>query len=240
MIKVLVVEDEADLRDTTVSFLSQIGMSARGVGDGAAMAREMDANPPDVVVLDINLPGETGFTLAARLRAAGEVGVIITTARGDATDQIVGLSAGADNYLVKPVDLRVLEAAIRRLAERMRPSAAPEASSGWRLETSAWRLVAPDNRGVDLSVNEHRLLQALCGAGETVVRREVLFSALGKAGDIADGYALNALLNRLRRKVEAALGLPLPLRPVRAEGYVFVGGLVPAREPSGGVGQHQA
>ena len=237
MIKVLVVEDEADLRDTTVSFLRQIGMAARGVGDGAAMAREMDADPPDVVILDVNLPGETGFTLAARLRATGDVGLIMTTARGEATDQIVGLSAGADNYLVKPVDLRVLEAAIRRLAERMHPPAAPDPSSGWRLEASAWQLIAPDNSGVELSVNEHRLLQAVCGAGETVVRREALFAALGKAGDIADGYALNALLNRLRRKVETALGQPLPLRPVRAEGYVFVGGLTLVRETSGGAGQ---
>lgn len=231
MIKVLVVEDEADLRDTVVSFLAQIGMAVRGVADGAALIRELEADPPHVIVLDVNLPGETGFTLAARVRTLGNFGVIMTTARSDATDQIVGLSAGADSYLVKPVNLRVLEAAIRNLAGRVRqPFPQTTTHGGWRLDNSDWRLSAPDGRVVDLSVSEHRLLAAFCGAGESVVRRETLFAGLGKAGDIADGYALNALLNRLRRKVEASLGLSLPLRPVRAEGYVFAGGLTLSRE----------
>ncbi len=232
MIKVLVVEDEADLRDTVVSFLTQIGMSVRGVADGAALIRELEADPPHVIVLDVNLPGETGFTLAARVRTLGNFGVIMTTARSDATDQIVGLTAGADSYLVKPVNLRVLEAAIRNLAGRVRQPFPQTTAGGWRLDSSDWRLSAPDGRVVDLSVSEHRLLAAFCGAGESVVRRETLFAGLGKAGDIADGYALNALLNRLRRKVEASLGLSLPLRPVRAEGYVFAGGLTLSRDLS--------
>jgi len=218
MIRVVVVEDEADLRDSVVKFLSRRGMEVRGVGDGRALTAELARAPADVVVLDVNLPGETGFVLAARLRALQQVGVIMMTARTEVTDQIVGLSTGADSYLTKPVNLGVLEAAIRSLAGRLQDLRPPDSagpSGRWRLDVSGWRLIAPDGREAALSTNEFRILKTLVGAGD-LVRRETLFAALGKEGGIADGYSLNTLLNRLRRKAEADCGAALPLKPVRA------------------------
>lgn len=229
MIRVVVVEDEADLRDSVVKFLCRMGMNARGAADGRALTAELAREPADVVVLDVNLPGETGFALAARLRALQRIGVIMMTARTEVTDQIVGLSAGADSYLTKPVDLRVLEAAIRSLAGRLGgghvAQTVAKPPGPWRLDAGAWSLISPEGRQVALSSNELRVLKVMSGGGDELVRREALFAALGKAGDIADGFSLNALLNRLRRKVEAGCGAPLPLKPIRAEGYVFAGGL---------------
>ncbi len=118
-IKVIIVEDEGALRSSVVSFLSATGMDVRGVADGLSFDLLWKCWPADVVVLDIGLPGEDGISIAARLQTDTPPGIIILTARSSSKDHVDGLIAGADAYLVKPLDLRVLESTIRNLARRL-------------------------------------------------------------------------------------------------------------------------
>lgn len=111
-VEVLIVEDDDDLRDTLCRYFQRCGMEV--IGAEAAEAVPADVTVFDVAVCDINLPNESGFSLAAHLHQTTNIGIIMLTARGDTEDRRLGLSVGADDYLVKPVDLRELELRIRR------------------------------------------------------------------------------------------------------------------------------
>ena len=116
---VIVVEDDIDLRDSICAFLAAEGTDIRGVGDGTELDRIWADRPANILVLDLGLPGESGLAIAARMRRHSPVGIIMLTARAQAHDRIAGLECGADNYLVKPVVLSELAAAIGALARRL-------------------------------------------------------------------------------------------------------------------------
>lgn len=225
MTYVIVVEDSADLRDSVVIFLQRAGFEAHGVADADELSKALRERIPDVVVLDVNLPGENGFSIASRLRTETDVGVIILSARDGVDDQIVGLTSGADVYLTKPVDMRVLSASVQSLALRRARSAAdviPQDRKGeWRLDMMNWLLIAPNGVSVDLSGNEQKLMSLFVDSRGETVGRELIFDCFGKTGGESDYHNLNAMLTRLRRKVEAVAGVELPLKSIRANGYAF-------------------
>ncbi|CAO3430632.1 response regulator transcription factor [Azospirillum endophyticum] len=125
MARIIVVEDEADLRDDLVEYLDRCGFEVRGASRGAELDQLLEAGPADVLVLDINLPDEDGFSVARRVRASSSAAIIMLTARSGLIDRVIGLELGADVYLVKPVDFREVEAQIKALIRRMQKGAGP-------------------------------------------------------------------------------------------------------------------
>ena len=148
MARIAVVEDEAPLRTDLVEYLSACGHDVAGCADGKELDHCLDSRAIDIIILDVNLPGEGGFSIAGRLRSHSEVGIIMLTARGLNVDRVVGLEVGADVYMVKPVELRELEAQVRTLSRRMRAANSAAAASAavctprtWTIScaTASWR-----------------------------------------------------------------------------------------------------
>lgn len=234
MIHVIVVEDDPDQRDTLTRYLAMVGMDARSTEDGHGLESLMDETPADVVLLDVNLPGENGFVIAGRLRARSRAGIIMLTARGQLDDRVVGLTAGADAYIVKPVQLRELEIMIRNLACRVRGEAPSEPSprnlvdvrpgeACWRFDRRAWILRTPQGAEIGLTAAEYKVLDVLVTRFGESVSRDDIAGALGRTSVDYEDRSLDAIFARLRRKVQHASGEGLPIKAVRSIGYVFAG-----------------
>ena len=159
--RVLIVEDEEELRDAMISFLALEGLAAQGVGSLDATESWMQSQDFDVLVLDLGLPDGDGLAWLAQRKELQDKGVIITTARSLGQERVSGVKAGADVYLVKPVLLEELSSLIRNLARRIQPSAAAPA---WTLDLLAWLILSPDGQVVKLTHSEHTLLGALARA----------------------------------------------------------------------------
>ncbi len=229
MARIAVVDDEEELRRDLVEFLSGCGHQVRGCADGAALAGAMAEQPFDIVILDVNLPGEDGFTIAGRLRERTEVGIIMLSARSLSVDKVVGLEKGADVYCVKPVDLRELEAQLRTLARRLKLSAVPPPPPAaaqpplphWRYDDFAWTLAAPEGGLLKLTGIERVFVSLLTARpGEPVPRKDI-FQALGKRDWHGEDRSIDSMVRRLRTKAQAAFGRPLPVEAVHGVGYVF-------------------
>ncbi len=220
---VVVVEDEVDLRGSICAFLAGEGFDVRGVDDGTGLDRAWAGRQADILVLDVNLPGEDGFAIAARMRQQSGVGIIMLTARTQAGDRIAGLESGADNYLIKPVVLRELAAAVKGLARRLGPpaAAADETPAVWSFDPIDWSLTAPNGVRVALTTAEFYLVNTLAAAPGLSVSSDDLMLALGKAAVETNRRSLDSVLSRLRRKIEDLTGLNLPVKAVRSVGYVF-------------------
>lgn len=221
--RVIVVEDEVDLRGSICAFLAAEGFNVRGVDDGAGLDRAWAQVPADILVLDVNLPGDSGFTIAARMRRQSRVGIIMLTARTQVDDRITGLECGADNYIVKPVVLRELSAAVRGLSRRLGqpPAKEEETPAAWSFDPVNWSLIAPNGVTVALTTAEFCLLNTLVTTPGVSVSSDDMLAALGKAAVETNRRSLDSVLSRLRRKVEDQAGMPLPIKAVRSVGYVF-------------------
>ena len=241
MARIAVVEDEAPLRTDLVEYLSACGHDVVGCADGKELDCCLDARVIDIIILDINLPGEGGFSIAGRLRSHSEVGIIMLTARGLNVDRVVGLEVGADVYMVKPVELRELEAQVRTLSRRMRAasvaqqSVAPQSGvpgdaaaaaplsvpTEWIYDQLTWTLISPEGKSIKLTGNERVFVSLLVTRPGEPVSRDDIFRALGKRGwDPAD-RSVDSMVRRLRAKGEAALGRVLPIESVHSIGYAF-------------------
>lgn len=229
-VAIIVVEDDADLRYTICAFLEAFGFDVRGAADAVAFDGLWRERPADILVLDINLPGEDGFSIAARVRAASSAGIVMMTARGRVDDRVSGFEVGADNYMVKPVVLRELVAVIKGLARRLNGSATEPAGEPWSLDPVEWAIVAPNSVSVPLTAAEFSVLEVLMASPGRPVTRGKLLEALGNT----NRASLDSLLSRLRRKVAPTSGLPLPIKSVRAVGYVFTAARGPGRHNNRG------
>lgn len=234
MAHIVVVEDEASLRADLVEYLAACGHGVVGCGDGIALDVALARQPADILILDVNLPGEDGFSIAKRLREHSDVGIIMLTARGVNVDRVVGLEIGADVYLVKPIELRELEAQVRTLARRLKvqPSSGsgavaaaappqPVTATGWVYDQVAWALIAPGGATLKLTANERVFVNLLVERPGEPVSRSDIFRALGKREwDVGD-RSVDSMVRRLRAKGEETLGHPLPIEAVHGTGYAF-------------------
>ena len=154
---IAIVDDEPDITALLANYLQSQGYRVTALHNGAALIALMPVDPPDLVLLDLGLPGEDGFAIARQLREHWRCGLVIVTGRGDAVDKVVGLEVGADDYVTKPFDLRELLARIKAVLRRMTPAdaAAPAgaggagasgaallASAGWALGHGLWERIA--------------------------------------------------------------------------------------------------
>ena len=233
-ITVYLIEDEEDLQEALVYSLEQLGFKASGFSTAAEFYRAYAVNRCDVVVIDIELPDENGFSIAQHLRSASNVGIVFATARGDLSDRVRGLRGGADAYFVKPVHAEELAASIEAIYRRIKAAEAsagralqphqPEAPRGtgrWVLKEGDWILYDPDGRALRLTMSERAIVTALFKQRNKPVDRTQLAAALG--GDDLENFDLqrvDAVVSRLRRKATAA-GITLPLHAVRGTGYQF-------------------
>ena len=228
---VAVVEDHAGLLADLVEFLELRGFSVRGFDSAESFFSVWPATHFDLLLLDVALPGVSGLEIAQRVRsndAHNTTGVVMLTALDANDDQVLGFHAGADVYLSKRSSLDVIEAAchgvLRRLGRREAnhpTSTTSPAVQRWRLHPKDWRLHTPNGMALDLTHAEVRLLCALCETPGQAVTREALLVHLDKQETPFTLRNLDNTASRLRRKVQAACGLELPLRPSYGKGYTF-------------------
>jgi DNA-binding response OmpR family regulator len=209
------------MREYLVEGIRHFGVRVHGVTDGLALDAALEQGEGDIVILDIGLPGEDGYTIAERLRRRRpHTGIIMLTARDHLEDRIKGLDSGADLYFAKPVDLRELASAIGSLHRRLGATA----PSPWRLEAAHSRLHTPGGAMVDLTDLELRFLSPLFARPGEVVEREELCQALDQRPDLYAMRRMETLLSRLRGKVlRADPGEPLPVKARHGRGYAFLG-----------------
>lgn len=213
-----VVEDNPDVLDDLLFNLRRESFEVTGYPDGAALdAALAQGQDWTVLVLDLGLPGEDGLSIAHRLRQTHPaLGIIALTARGRLKDRVEGLNSGIDLYLVKPIDIAELAAAIRAVARRVNQMKGHVPA--WRLEHDGYRLVRPDGGTITLTVMEFKILHVLARAHAEPVLRDDLIRAIGRKPDAYDPRALEVMVSRLRAK----LGHQSPLRAVRNQGYQFI------------------
>jgi DNA-binding response OmpR family regulator len=218
---VLLIEDDPAVRQGLELALTRQGHGVRAVESGEQGLDRLRADLPDVVVLDLMLPGMDGFEVCRRIRAAGEVPIIMLTARGDDMDVVAGLEAGADDYVVKPVQARVLEARIRAVLRRTgRDQAALERHGDLTIDR-AGLVVANRGMPVSLTPTELRLLLELSGTPGRVHSRQQLLESVWEYGYLGDSRLVDACVQRLRAKIEDDSAAPVYVQTVRGFGYRF-------------------
>jgi two-component system OmpR family response regulator len=210
------------MREYIVTGLAHFGIAVLGVPSGRELDQAMQEQEPEIVILDIGLPDEDGYSIAERLRTERpRVGIIMLTARDQVDDRVKGLDCGADLYFAKPVDMRELASAIGSLHRRL---AVPiTQGDNWRLDALKSCLVTPAGTVIHLSDNELRFLVPLLENPGAVVDREDLLRALEQRSDIYAMRRLETMVSRLRSKVQkASPGEPLPVRARHGRGYAFL------------------
>ena len=225
---VLIVEDDEVARTKLAGYLETAGHRVTEAVDGRGLRRVLADDAVDLVLLDINLPGEDGLELTRFIRASFDVGIILVTGRTDDVDRIVGLEIGADDYITKPFNPRELLARVRALLRRT-SARAPSVSgtrtsrtfSGWRFDTRSRRLVSPEGDNVALTRAEFELLNALIAHPGAVLTRERLLGCITHRAWGPGDRTVDVLVRRLRRKLEADPKSPELIITVHGEGYMF-------------------
>ncbi|MGO4670251.1 response regulator transcription factor [Bosea sp. 2RAB26] len=224
MTQILIVEDETRLRKDLADFLGLCGFTASGVATAHELRQALaDGHAPDVIILDVGLPDGNGFELASQIRETHRCGIIMLTALGDSDDRIRGFESGADIYLVKHSTLREIEAAIRSLLRRSASLSNPANGNGdqWVLDSTNWMLVAPNHRSLKLTATEFAFMSVLCSKGGDICQREDLMETLARPRSSFGNRHLDAIVSRLRRKIEERTSLPAPIKVVYGVGYTF-------------------
>ncbi|MFA7587123.1 MAG: response regulator [Novosphingobium sp.] len=227
-IRLLLVDDEAALREALSAYLARQGFDVTEAASAAEARSRLRDETPDLVLLDIMMPGEDGLSLCRHLVEAKAIPVIFLTARGEATDRIVGLEIGADDYVVKPFEPRELVARIRsvlRRAQRGVSTSAPEDElyefEGWRLDPLKRRLIDPEGAVVPISSVEFRLLLAFLDHPRQVLDRDRLLDMVqGREAHLFD-RAVDNQVSRLRRKIEVDSRNPQLIQTVWGGGYML-------------------
>lgn len=248
--KIAIVEDDPEIRDLVANYLRKEGFAPRPCANAGELDAVLAAETPDLIVLDIMMPGEDGLSICRRLNGAAPV--IILSAKGEDLDKIIGLEVGADDYLAKPFNPRELVARIRAVLRRAEsgPSAhgpeaalgeetagadAPEPSrdvylfEGWRFDLDAHTLTNPDGEETVLSGGEFALLREFIRRPKRVLSRDDLLEwTRGREAEAFD-RSVDVQLSRLRRKLGEDPRAPALIRTVRGGGYMFTAAV--HREP---------
>jgi len=221
---ILIVEDDRDIRGLLADFLKREGFTVELAEDGTAVDRILARVAPDLVVLDLMLPGEDGLSICRRLRARGATPILMLTAKNDDIDRIVGLELGADDYLGKPFNPRELIARVRAVLRR-RAETLPGPSDakiyrfeGFVADPQARRVTDPRGGDVELTGAEFDLLRTfLERPGRVLSRDQLLDLTRGREGDVLD-RSIDVLVSRLRRKLAESGAVQL-FKTVRNGGY---------------------
>jgi two-component system OmpR family response regulator len=214
---VLVIEDEPDLLAAMVRYLQLEGYVAFAASNLSMAEHWLTQHDMDIIVLDLGLPDGDGLAWLGSRPGLRDKGVIMTTARGEGSSRVSGVRAGADVYLVKPVQLEELTALIRNLLFRLHRLD----QACWTLDARSWHLISPEGQTIKLTHSEQILLIELARAPGSSVTREVLVAALGQNPEIYDPRRMEIMVRRLRNKTKETLGYDLPLETAHRKGYAF-------------------
>ncbi len=239
--RIAIIEDNSDLLQSTLEYLSFAGYTAWGVASAEAFYKQFVASPADIIIVDIGLPGEDGLSVASLLNKNPNLSVIIVSANNSVESKLAGLRTGADRYLTKPLDLAELAANIDALSRHKASSQStaekaattqvapgPEAAlpptepgKAWQLSARNWSLITPYGKQIQLTVREFGFLHQLFAAqGQPVAKRKLAETIFGTR-PINSGERLRVLVARLRKKCLAATGEDLPLKTAHMIGYAF-------------------
>jgi len=232
---ILVVDDDPRIRTMLRRYLEDEGFKISDASDGIAMRRIFEGGTVDLVMLDITMPGEDGISLARYIRQQSQTPIIMLTGKDDVIDRVAGLEAGADDYISKPFHLREVLARIRTVLRRTqadkpaRPASSvvtsPEGEAlhfqGWTMDLVRRELRKPDGGMATLTSAEFELLRVFATHPNRVLNRDQLMELVkGREWEAYD-RAVDTLIVRLRKKVEADPGQPTLIKTVRGAGYVF-------------------
>jgi two-component system response regulator CpxR len=218
-VKILVIDDDVELCALLREFLQREGFQVDIAHDGKAGLEKVSRETPDLIVLDVMLPGMDGFEILRRLRQQGRIPVLMLTARGEDVDRIVGLELGADDYLAKPFNPRELTARIRAILRRMEPRTADSRVeiNGVTLDPGS-REVLLEGKPVELTTIEFDILEHLMRSAGRVLSRDSLMEALYNRKATAFDRSMDMHISHLRRKLEGERTL---IKTVRGIGYQF-------------------
>lgn len=229
----LIVDDDVRICRLLSHYLKREGYRVSTAADGSAMWRQIESDQPDLIILDVMLPGVDGISLARELRAKIDVGIIMLTGKNDTVDTIVGLEVGADDYMTKPFDNRELLARIRSVLRRM-----PDGKNtnhggfsnnnelkmefeGWQIDLNAYELISPSGEKIKLTTHEFRLLEMLVQNSGRVLSRDQILQKLSSREWQPDNRSVDVLIGRLRKEIEENPAQPKLIRTIRNVGYQF-------------------
>jgi two-component system phosphate regulon response regulator OmpR len=241
---VLVADDEPRIRKMLRRYLAEEGFKVSEAADGAAMRAALGQEAIDLVLLDLMMPGEDGLSLARYIRQRSDTPIIMLTGKADLIDRVVGLEAGADDYITKPFELREVLARIRTVMRRVGPRRAASAAAsapataeeagqvlvfqGWRFDLLRRELQGSAGDAVPLTAGEFELLRAFaCHPNRVLSRNQLMDFVKGPAWATYD-RAIDTQVARLRKKMEADPSNPTLIKTVRGAGYVFATSVRPA------------
>lgn len=221
--RVLVVDDDADARWIAGDALVEHGFDVTEAGNGTEAKAQIEVRPPDLVVLDLGLPGIGGLDILKWLRATSDVPVIVLTGRSAQSDRVVGLELGADDYVVKPFDARELVARVNAVLRRGRSEPRDKLDFGELTIDLQTHDVSRRGELVDLTAKEFEVLALMAGSPRRVFSREDLLNQVwGSSTDWQDPGTVNEHIHRLRRKIELDPASPRWIVTLRGAGYRFI------------------
>jgi len=228
--KVLVVDDDPRVCRLLARYLGREGYAVSTTANGEEMHRLVAAEQPDLVILDLVMPGKDGLTLTRELRSQSDVPIIMLTGKTDTVDKVVGLEMGADDYVTKPFDERELLARVRSVLRRRATRDKALANSGkgtvarfngWELDLTAHRLTSPSGNDVHLTSHEFQLLSALVTRRNRALTRDEMLHLVGGRDWSPYDRSIDVLLGKLRKKIEEDAKNPNIIKTIRGVGYMF-------------------
>jgi two-component system OmpR family response regulator len=229
--RILLVDDDRELRDLVSRLLERHGYQVFSAKDSREMAAVLGRAKPDLLILDVMLPGKDGLQICREVRGESHVPILMLTAMGDEADRVIGLEMGADDYLAKPFSPRELLARVRALLRRvdyMKASLeAPRNGSrvlkfaGWKLDLGRRRLESPDGLLVGLTSGEFEMLVAFAEHPQRVLSRDQLLDLTRGRDSSPFDRSIDVQVSRLRRKIEPDPKTPSMIVTVRGDGYEF-------------------
>ena len=234
MSHLILVDDDLEVLALLQKFLIQHGYSVDVATDGTALWQAVERRAPDLIILDVMLPGDSGLVLCQRLRNEYSVAIIMLTALGEPSDRVVGLELGADDYLTKPFDARELLARVRAVLRRTGQARSPSGEAprpmlefaNWQLDVTRRELRSPEKVMIPLSAGEFELLLVFAEHPRRVLsRQQLLDMARGETHDAFD-RSIDVQVSRLRRKLESEITSSPMIRTIRNVGYLFTPSVV--------------
>jgi two-component system OmpR family response regulator len=225
----LVVDDDVDIRHLLRDYLQEHGYRVTAIADGNGLRAALAAGQPDMIILDVMLPGDDGISLCRTVRTRSEIPIIMLTARGEDTDRIVGLEVGADDYLAKPFNPRELLARVKSVLRRSKSLPANLRQdaprwfrfAGWSLDAVTRNLVSAQGVVVPLSGTEFKLLRVLLDHPGLVLTRDQLIELMLSRDAGPFDRALDVQISRLRHRLGDDAKEPAIIKTVRGQGYVL-------------------
>jgi two-component system phosphate regulon response regulator OmpR len=229
---VLIVEDDPEVREATGDYLEANGYRVTRCDSGAAMRKALAEGVPQVVLLDLNLPGEDGLSLARWLRANHDLAIIMVTAAAEVVDRVVGLEVGADDYIAKPFDPRELRARLKSVLRRASGGGKPAKIAAGRrikvgkctLDLDTHQLIDPGGEDLPLTSMEFDLLRVFAERPNQVLSRDQLLTHTRNREWEPFDRSIDIRIARLRKKIEADPEKPRVIKTVRGAGYIFIPG----------------